>query len=424
MHHLTIRSSLAVTAVLCLIQLTEAAYPLTTDSNCHCYMTNASTPINSAYFSYHKFFDFRNLSQYINVTKPLATLEENAYSPPTSSYFLSPEWTSNWSIMSWNNTALLGLNDTTLNDATVTMTNSPNNIYIERNTDPGSSGKDTFLSMRTYRHPEGFQSSAEIESSSTAYQFLSIRMLARTKGSPGAVTAMFTYRPPAVPNNISDVQEADLEIRTKDPVTNVQYTNQPAWNLDGDIPQSTRNVTLPGQKKWTDWVYYRMDWTPGRSSWFVNGKLVSEISFQAPRDPAQIMFNSWSDGGSWSGEMGEGQEAVMQIKFLDMVFNNTEATGRPGLQPAGGKCRNVCSIDETTRLGTPVLLTGNTPGNGNIPAQQPQQPQQPNQPTGGGGGGCTSKKYDQCAGKNWNGCKSCASGSSCRFQNDYYSQCL
>lgn len=394
--------------------VSEAAYPLTTDNNCHCYMTNASTPINSAYFSYHQFFDFRNLSQHVNVTTPIPSFDDNALSPPSSSYFLSQEWNSSWSIMSWNNTALLSLNDSTLNDATVKMVNSPNNVYIERSTDPGATSKDTFLSMRTVRHAD-FQSSAEIESLSTAYQFLSIRMLARTKGASGAVTAMFTYRPPATPHDISTVQEADLEIRTRDPATSVQYTNQPAWNATSDIPESTRNVTLPGQKKWTDWVYYRMDWTPGKSTWYANGQRVSEISFQAPRDPAQVMFNSWSDGGSWSGAMQEGQEAVMQIKFIEMVFNNTEATGRPGLAPAGQKCRNVCSIDETSRLGTPVLLTGNTPGNGNQPVQQPQ----PTQPTG-----CASKKYDQCAGKNWNGCKSCAGGSACRFQNDYYSQCL
>jgi hypothetical protein len=37
---------------------------------------------------------------------------------------------------------------------------------------------------------------------------------------------------------------------------------------------------------------------------------------------------------------------------------------------------------------------------------------------------CVSAKYGQCAGKNWNGCKGCAAGSTCRYQNDYYSQCL
>lgn len=41
-----------------------------------------------------------------------------------------------------------------------------------------------------------------------------------------------------------------------------------------------------------------MDWTPGVTTWYVDGQLASTIPFQAPRDPSQVMFNSWSDGGS------------------------------------------------------------------------------------------------------------------------------
>nr|OQO15601.1 hypothetical protein B0A51_16755 [Rachicladosporium sp. CCFEE 5018] len=37
---------------------------------------------------------------------------------------------------------------------------------------------------------------------------------------------------------------------------------------------------------------------------------------------------------------------------------------------------------------------------------------------------CASPKYGQCGGQGWGGCKSCASGSTCKVSNDYYSQCL
>ena len=43
-------------------------------------------------------------------------------------------------------------------------------------------------------------------------------------------------------------------------------------------------------------------WTPGSSDWYVNGEQVASIQFQAPVDPALILFNSWSNGGEWSGE--------------------------------------------------------------------------------------------------------------------------
>jgi hypothetical protein len=444
--------ALLVTACLTIsAQAAETAYPLTTDSNCGCYMTNAT---KSNYFTHHKFWDFRNLSEYINITQPLPKWEDNARATVTSPFFRSRAWTDVWAIQNWNNTNLLALNNSDVNDATLRMVNSPNNIYIDRD----NSTNTTYMTMRTARH-DTFQSSAEFESRSSGYQFLSIRMYARTKGAPGAVTAMFTYRPPPTPHNMALVQESDLEILTKDPPMYIQYTNQPSWNATSDIPEARRNVTLPGGRRWSDWATYRMDWTPGSSTWFVNGVLHSSIAFQAPRDPSHVMFNSWSDGGSWSGHMKVGETAAMQIQWIEVVYNNTDA-GRV----QGGRCVNVCSIDETSVLGTPVLIVPSpaVPSNPSVPQQprpsnpappqprpsnprpsnpappqpRPSNPSVPQQPRpsnpvptqapagGGGGGGCTSKKYDQCAGKNWNGCKSCASGTTCKFQNDYYSQCL
>ncbi|KAK3380788.1 glycoside hydrolase family 16 protein [Podospora didyma] len=396
----TLRPFALLVAAASLVAVARGAYPLTTDSNCHCYKTNATS---SNYFAHHDFFDFRALTQYANIPKPLGSFEANAQAPPVNAFFTSTPWTSRWAIQNWNNTALLYMNNTDVNDATVKMTNTPNNIYIERNNENGANGQSSYLTMRTVRHSD-FQSASEIESKSNGYQFLSIRMYARTKGATGAVTAMFTYRPPPQPQNISLVQEADLEIRTRDPPNYVQYTNQPAWNSTSDIPEATRNASLPGGRRWSDWAHYRMDWTPGSSTWYVNGQLASTISFQVPRDPAQVMFNSWSDGGSWSGHMPVNAEAYLQMQWIEMVYNNTD----PGSVKTG-KCVNVCSIDETTKIGQPVLITGGTS------ATNPT----PNAP-----GACAAARYGQCAGKTWNGCKTCAAGTTCKFQNDYYSQCL
>lgn len=44
--------------------------------------------------------------------------------------------------------------------------------------------------------------------------------------------------------------------------------------------------------------------------------------------------------------------------------------------------------------------------------------------TTGGSGGCSVAIYGQCGGLGWTGCTVCASGSTCKFGNDYYSQCL
>lgn len=44
--------------------------------------------------------------------------------------------------------------------------------------------------------------------------------------------------------------------------------------------------------------------------------------------------------------------------------------------------------------------------------------------SGSSGSGCTAQKWAQCGGSGFSGCTSCASGSTCTKQNDYYSQCL
>ena len=53
---------------------------------------------------------------------------------------------------------------------------------------------------------------------------------------------------------------------------------------------------------WNTWQEHELVWTPGSSDWYVDGEHVASIQFQAPVDPSILIFNSWSDGGSWTGE--------------------------------------------------------------------------------------------------------------------------
>ncbi|KAI1198741.1 carbohydrate-binding module family 1 protein [Nemania serpens] len=333
-------------------------YPLVPDTRCNCYRTNTSV---SHYFRNHKFFDFRSLSQYARVPAPIDTAQGNTDAPVTSAYFQSPD-------------ASMGGNpDTTGSDVTVLMVNSPNNIYIQHNDDR----------------------------------------------NPTSTIAMFTFHNA---DTLSKVQESDLEIRTNDPVEYIQYTNQPSWNEDGSISQATRNVSLSAKLGWSDWQYHRMDWTPGPTSWLVDGELVSSIQFQAPKDAGQVVFNTWSDGGTWSGKMTANSAAELQIQWVEFVYNTTDGNAgtpappvqpppwgwNPGIPSNPQTCGNICSIDHTSKMGTPVLV------------QEPQ--------SGGGGGSgpgtCTAAKYAQCAGKNWSGCGRCVSSTTCKYQSVYYSQCL
>ncbi|KAJ7087649.1 carbohydrate esterase family 1 protein [Mycena belliarum] len=63
----------------------------------------------------------------------------------------------------------------------------------------------------------------------------------------------------------------------------------------------------------------------------------------------------------------------------------------------------------TTTVGTTTSATTTTTSNTGTPS---------------GGTGCSTAKYGQCGGIGFTGCTTCASGSTCKFSNDYYSQCL
>ncbi|KAK1751762.1 beta-glucanase [Echria macrotheca] len=290
-----------------------AGPPLTDSSKCGCFLTNGT---ESRYFSHHAFYDFRSQSQYAGVPPVISDAASSAGAPVTSKFFSSSAWTNDWIMGNWNNS------QGGRADAAVFMVHSPNNVYIEANDNKG--GKpDTWLTFRTQRF-EKFQSAAEIESLSKAYQFLSVRMLSRTFGGKGAITALFTY---LHSENVSEVQEADLEVLTKGEDNIIHYTNQPGYSADGKlIPQATVNATMPDGLKWTDWAIHRLDWTPTRNTWYVNGQQVAQISFQTPRDPSKIILNAWSDGGQWSGNMSVGDSAYMQVQWLEVVFNSTDTS--------------------------------------------------------------------------------------------------
>lgn len=342
---------------------------LVNDTGCDCYLTNGS---NNAYYAEHRFYDFRSLSQYQGVPSMITNQNDTASAQNTSDFFASEDWNSVWTFVNWNNS-----DQVAAGSVPVFMINSPNNIYIEQNRDQDNTSA-TYMTMRTARLPD-FQSAAEINSISTTYQYISIRMLARTIGSPGAVTAMFTYLNAADP---AKVQEADLEIRTMDPRNMIQYTNQPSQtNAGEEKSQATRNATMPFDLSWTHWAVHRLDWTPKQDTWYVDGQPIATISYQTPRDPTTIIFNSWSDGGSWSGNMTTYDEAYLHLQWIEMVFNNTDkvsawtnspaappTSSKKGLAKRASRCKTVCSIDNTTTTGVATELWSAAPGRFELPA--------------------------------------------------------
>ncbi|RDL38713.1 Concanavalin A-like lectin [Venustampulla echinocandica] len=357
--------TLATTILYLISSLTPVSAQSDNASGCSCYRTNGSS---LGYFTSHRFLDYRNVSPApLTIPSVISNPTSATNALASSDFFVGDAWTNFWTVQKFNNS------DTRHStDATALMVNSPSNVYIEKSQDSDPS-YSTYLTLRTARLDD-FQSAAEIDSIEKNFHFLSARFSARVVGSPGACAGMFTYLAGDTPQ---DVQEADIEILTEGPRNAVQYTNQPSVDTKGAVvPQATVNGTNPGGKDWTHWNVYRVDWMPGTTTWYVNGAKVANIDFQTPKDPAGLMVNMWSDGGSWTGNMSLHDQAYLQIQWIELAYNTSgpytgsgarkrnEGYGSEGAlvkRKGTPGCKAVCSVDEEINTtGTPALLWNNT----------------------------------------------------------------
>ncbi|KAI0337394.1 glycoside hydrolase [Trametopsis cervina] len=82
--------------------------------------------------------------------------------------------------------------------------------------------------------------------------------------------------------------------------------------------------------------------------------------------------------------------------------------------PAYGMVSLLLSGSPSSSGGSTPPVTSTTASTTSTPISTPTS-----SPTG-----CTSALYAQCAGQGYTGCTTCAAGSTCKFLNNYYSQCL
>lgn len=308
------------------------------EKDCDCYVTNGSNPI---YLEKRMFYDFRSLSKHTGVPDVSTDADEATEQSPSSKYFKSKDWKKHWKLSDWTNG--VSKDDPLIIGEHVPRVYSPGNVYIEEN-DDRDADSETYMTLRTKRVPD-FQSCGEF-SSAEEFQFLSLRVLARTVGDFGGVTSIFTYRRA---DELEDIQEADIEFLTREADDRVHYVNNPAYTYEGEnFPEATRNTTIPQGKTFSDWLIHRFDWTPERSIWYIEGNETASIAFQVPRDPSRIVFNVWSDGGFWSGNMSMNDETFLHVKWIEMIYNTTD--------PSDGNCSAVCSIDENGETDAIMLL--------------------------------------------------------------------
>ncbi|RMZ69098.1 glycoside hydrolase family 16 [Pyrenophora seminiperda CCB06] len=322
--------------------------PKDNNPDCDCYVVlsgkDSQTP---QYFQYHRFYDFRNLPGAMKEAPPLLNDTQIAAEAPSwqPDLFNSQAFNADWGIQNWTKPST--------SDFPTPMNNSAANIYL------GQEDSTSYLALRTARN-EVYQTAGELENEQKNLMHVSMRMYGRVQGAKGAVAGFFTF--------FDDENESDIEILTKDPPSQIRYTNQPSVNKQGDeIAAASLDVTdLP---HWDDWQTHRIDWLPKNSFWYLNQKQVAANTYSVPRKQSFLVLNMWSDGGSWSGNMSVGESAEFQIQWIEMAFNTSgpykgimqddkrdlsSSMGEMEKRSKGG-CRTVCKIDDVKEVGTPEV---------------------------------------------------------------------
>ncbi|RVX74743.1 hypothetical protein B0A52_01020 [Exophiala mesophila] len=301
------------------------------DSNCDLYIVSGH---DTDPFENHRFWDFRDLGDYVTSEPPSITPDQDeGMENVTSHYFSQPAFSDAWKIRN-------GIRNP---ESEVPMIYSAQNAYLS--TDPDSGGTQTYLTLRTTRLQD-FQSVVQLASRDENVLYASMR--ARMKIIPddmdngnvatGAVLGFFTYA--------SDTQESDIEILTRDPTDTVSFANQPA---SPTTPGVSRKFQIPGGKNWTEWVDYRLDWLEGRSFWYMDDELLFQTTNSTPTEPSQLMLNLWSNGQSFSGRMRLNREVYVGVQWIETVFNL-------GNVPDESNGQTRCSVDSVATKGVPELI--------------------------------------------------------------------
>lgn len=178
---------------------------------------------------------------------------------------------------------------------------------------------------------------------------------------------------------------ADLE--------NGLFSGVNAKNNAADLTINHRFITAIVKGQSNNWAIRGGDATSGSLSTFYNGARPS--GYNPMKKEGAIILGTGGDNSH--GAVGTFYEGVMTSGFpSDATENSVQA------DIVAAHYATTSSSPVSTTLTTQTITTSSS----------------------GGGTGCTAAHYGQCAGEGYTGCTVCVAGTTCQYNNAYYSQCL
>ena len=160
----------------------------------------------------------------------------------------------------------------------------------------------------------------EVSTSFANILYASVRTRAIFSPEKGVCHGLFFYK--------SDSQETDIEYLTDPASTSnpgngevpLQLTNQAT---DG-VQQDESHTTAPAPSTATTQEHeYRVDWTPGKTVFLVDGVVVQTFTQNVPNQAGSWLWNNWSNGDKGWSVGPPAQDSILKIRSIEMFYNQT-----------------------------------------------------------------------------------------------------
>ncbi|TKX24932.1 putative glycosyl hydrolases family 16 protein [Elsinoe australis] len=180
--------------------------------------------------------------------------------------------------------------------------------------------------------------SAELQTTAKDILYGSVRTVAMASSVQGTTHGFSFYS--------NDTQEADIAFLTDDTAL-LHLTNE---QTGYGQPVTSYSVPTPSDAT-KAWHEYRMDWVPGKTMFYIDGKLVYQISQNVPSTPGFYLWNNWSNGNAWAKGPPQGDNTV-KIQSINAYFNRTSISPNMNLascktaatqQQKGSSCQTLAA---------------------------------------------------------------------------------
>ncbi|OLN88137.1 hypothetical protein CCHL11_00152 [Colletotrichum chlorophyti] len=157
--------------------------------------------------------------------------------------------------------------------------------------------------------------SAEVITTANNIKYASVRTVAIFSEPAGVCNGAFFY--------YNDTQETDIEWLSDAASLSNQGTRK-LWLTNQDADRNgvkTYLATTPPSNPTSEEHEYRLDWTPGRVRWFVDGVQVFSTTSDVPSTAGPWVFNNWSNGDNGWSVGPPATEANFKIKDIIIYYN-------------------------------------------------------------------------------------------------------